>query len=432
MPHPSKLGHFTVLGPIGQGGLSYVYRALDTRLNREVAIKLLRPDLAHNRDFVTDFLREARNAAVITHPHIVSVYDVGEDNGQNYIVMELMQGRTLRDIIEKDGPLNEERALDIAIDVAQALRAAYRSQMIHGDIKPANIFVTEEAGAKVLDFGLAKLANVEVSANDEVWGSPFYVSPERAGRKAEDFRSDVYSLGASIFHALAGRPPFDADKPIDLAMKRLTEKPPLLRELNADVSERTEQAINKMLNKNAVMRYLDYDAVLRDLEDAKTEAIARRLGMTVRAAAEAKQQKKIPMPLLLGAIGAILVVVGALTLAFLRGLSDDGLPRQPQPSARHAVGRPPRGESDLKPVEFGLSAPDAQAVYVAGDFNNWDVTATPMLRRSAGQWIITLRLKPGRYSYKFVVDGKWTPDPNNPERVDDNSGAYNSVKVVPP
>ncbi len=146
--------------------------------------------------------------------------------------MELLKGRTLREIVEKDGPMNEEQAIDMTMEVIEGLRAAYRNQMIHGDIKPANIFITEDVGAKVLDFGLSKLANVDVAPDQGIWGSPYDISPERVGQKAEDFRSDVYSLGATLFQMLTGDPPFEAETPEELAAKRLNEKPPLLRKLN--------------------------------------------------------------------------------------------------------------------------------------------------------------------------------------------------------
>src|SRR2546426_6620608 len=237
----SKLGHFNLLEEIGHGGMGTIYRAFDPSLNREVAIKVLRGDLASDPKFLSDFLAEARAAAAINHPHIVQIHFVGEEQGSYYIVMELLKGLTLREIIEQDGPLSEERALEIVIAVTEGLRAAYKNQMIHGDIKPANIFIAEEVGAKVLDFGLAKLANVEVSEKSEIWGSPYYISPERVGQKAEDFRSDVYSLGATLFHLLTGRPPFDAESPEELAAKRLSEKPPLLRDINSDLTAKSEQ-----------------------------------------------------------------------------------------------------------------------------------------------------------------------------------------------
>jgi serine/threonine protein kinase len=220
----SKLGHFNLIEEIAHGGMGTVFRAFDPTLNREVAIKVLREDLAHDPKFLNDFLQEARSAAAISHPHIVQIYFVGEESSQYYIVMELLKGRTLREIIEKVGPMNEEEAIDMTVDVIEGLRAAYRNQMIHGDIKPANIFIADDVGAKILDFGLSKLANVDVAPDQGIWGSPYYISPERVGQKAEDFRSDVYSLGATLFQMLTGHPPFEADTPEELAAKRLTTR----------------------------------------------------------------------------------------------------------------------------------------------------------------------------------------------------------------
>jgi serine/threonine protein kinase len=317
----SKLGHFKLLDEIARGGMGTVLRAFDPTLNREVAIKVLRDELASDPKFLEDFLREARVVASISHPHIVQIYFVGDEGGQYYLVMELLKGRTLREIGETDGPLDEERALDLTIDVAEALRAAYKSQMIHGDIKPANIFITEDFGAKVLDFGLAKLANIEADTSRGIWGSPYYMSPERVGQKAEDFRSDIYSLGATLFDVLTGRPPFDAEKLEELALKRLNEKPPLLRDINPNITEKTEQVVNKMLNKNILMRYRDYDHLLEDLREAKTEATAKRLGVQLHVkpspplpeAPPPPPPKRSSLPLVLTVTIVLLSVIGALS-----------------------------------------------------------------------------------------------------------------------
>jgi hypothetical protein len=310
MADTPKLGHFDLLEELAHGGMGTIYRAFDPTLNREVAIKVLRGPCAEDPKFMEEFLREARNAAAISHPHIVQVHFVGEHQGQSYIVMELLRGRTLREIKEKDGPLNEERALDIALQVTEGLQAAYQNQMIHGDIKPANIFVTENVGAKILDFGLAKLADVEVAGSGEIWGSPYYISPERVGQKAEDFRSDIYSLGATLFDALAGHPPFDAEKPEALAIKRLNEKPPLLRSVNPQITEKTEEVVNKMLNKSPLLRYRDYEHLLADLREAKTAATAQRLGVSMRPGPGVIVQE--PAGAAVSAKSRLLLIVGAV------------------------------------------------------------------------------------------------------------------------
>jgi len=252
--------------------MAAVFKAYDPSLNRTVAIKLLDEELARqDPQFVESFIHEAQTAASINHPNIVQIYFVGEENGNYYIAMELLEGRSLDEIIKEEGPQSEETVLNIGIQIAEALSAAYANQMVHGDIKPQNIFITSHGVVKLLDFGLAKMANIESSAESDgsVWGSAFYISPERVGHKAEDFRSDIYSLGASLFHALVGHPPFDADTPEELAQMRLNEKAPTLRRINPDISAKTEQIIARMLNKSIFLRYLDYDSLLKDLQTAE-------------------------------------------------------------------------------------------------------------------------------------------------------------------
>jgi serine/threonine protein kinase len=389
----------------------------------------------------------------------VQVHFVGQEAGQYYIVMELLKGRTLREVIEAGGPLDEEQALDIAIQIAEALRAAYRKEMIHGDIKPANVFVTDDVGTKVLDFGLAKLANIEVQHGTEVWGSPYYISPERVGRKAEDFRSDVYSLGATLFHALAGRPPFDAENPEDLALKRLNEKPPLLRELNSNTTLKTEQVINKMLNKSLMLRYRDYDALIQDLRDAKTEATAKRLGVDLHPEIPKPPEPVAPpppqrslMPLVL--VGAVVLVAAMAAFYFWTKPKPPAptpvpqapiTPTEPAPTPvpptppptppapePTPTPTPPPTSGRLWSVEFSIHAPEAQQVFVAGEFNNWDPNATPLRKKANGDWFVNLQLRTGVYAYKFIVDGTWKPDPDNKDQVNDNRGGFNSVLRVGP
>jgi tRNA A-37 threonylcarbamoyl transferase component Bud32 len=267
-----KLGHFELLEQIGKGGMAAVFKAYDPSLNRTVAIKLLDEELARqDPQFVESFIHEAQTAAAINHQNIVQIYFVGEQNGNYYIAMELLEGRSLDELIKEEGPQSEETVLKIGVQISGALSAAYANQMVHGDIKPQNIFITNQGVAKLLDFGLAKMANIESATESDgsVWGSAYYISPERVGHKAEDFRSDIYSLGATLFHAMVGHPPFDADTPEELAQKRLSEKAPTLRRINPDITAKTEQIIARMLNKSIFLRYLNYDALTKDLRDAE-------------------------------------------------------------------------------------------------------------------------------------------------------------------
>jgi serine/threonine protein kinase len=449
----SKLGHFNLIEEIAHGGMGTVFRAFDPTLNREVAIKVLREDLAHDPKFLNDFLQEARSAAAISHPHVVQIYFVGEESSQYYIVMELLKGRTLREIVEKDGPMTEEAAIDMTVDVIEGLRAAYnRNQMIHGDIKPANIFIADDVGAKILDFGLSKLANVDVAPDQGIWGSPYYISPERVGQKAEDFRSDVYSLGATLFQMLTGHPPFEADTPEELAAKRLNEKPPLLREWKPDLTAKTEQVVNKMLNKSILLRYRDYDALLADLKEAKTEATAKRLGVDLHPEFQPppppppRPREKSTLPLVITTVVIVLLIVAVVAYLFWPRTSSTSIPAPspgavtsaptPETSTPPPTPPPPKPKPASKPfnVEFSLSAssaPNAHTVSIAGDFNNWSaVTATPMRKQANGDWDVTLQLPAGRHLYKLIVDGKWIPDPENTSQADDGYGGTNSVVMV--
>jgi serine/threonine protein kinase len=275
MPVPTRLGQFELREEIGRGGIATVYRAVDRVRKCEVTLKLLREELAQDPGLVGDFLEEARHVATLNHPRIRQVYEAGEADGRYYIAMELLNGRALDKLIEKERWLDEEPALQIAIDVAEALQAAYRQRIIHGDVKPPNIFVVEGDGAKLLDFGMARLTNIGSWSSDGIWGSPHYVSPERVQQLTENFCSDVYSLGVTLFHALTGRPPFEGSDAGAIALKRLTEKPPGVRELNPRISAATEQVISKMLHRNPGQRYSSYDDLLEALRHARPRPLRR-------------------------------------------------------------------------------------------------------------------------------------------------------------
>ena len=274
----AKLGPFELLDQIGRSATTVVFRAFDPSINGEIALKLLDEEVARqNPNYVQSFLNEAQNATAVSHPNLAQVYSVGEVEGNYYVAMELLSGRSLADIIRETGVLAEADALEIAIQVTDALREAYSKRMIHGDIKPQNIFITTDGTAKLLDLGLGRLANVNtlVAPDGVSWGSAFYVSPERASRKPDSFRNDVYSLGATLFHALTGRPPFEAKTLTELTQKRLGETAPGVRKLNPHVSSKTEQILAKALNKTASQRHLDYSSLIEELNAAWTKASGR-------------------------------------------------------------------------------------------------------------------------------------------------------------
>jgi serine/threonine-protein kinase len=270
------MGQYELLEQIGRGGSSEVYLANDPVAHRQVVIKLLREELANDAGVVIDFIQEASTMSVLRHPHICQVYCVGEQDGWYYIAMERLTGQTLAQRIEERGPLPESLVLQIGLDIVSALAAALQLRKIHGDIKPANIFITETGNAKVLDFGLSRLTSVGHWSGDGVLGSPHYMSPERVQHQTETFSSDMYSLGATLFHALTGQPPFEAGTLEDVALKRVHEPPPLVRALRTELAEETEQVVNTLLKKNPNLRPHDYNQLTDLLQQALNVTRARQ------------------------------------------------------------------------------------------------------------------------------------------------------------
>ncbi len=221
-------GRYELSHLVARGGMAEVYRARDQLLDRPVALKVLFPELSVDRSFVERFRREAQAAANLSHPNIVPVFDWGEDNGTYFIVMEFVDGRALSSILRTAGPLHPDRAAEIAADVAGALSYAHRHGVVHRDVKPGNVLITEEGTIKVTDFGIARAVNTEESLTQTgaVMGTATYFSPEQAEGMGVDSRSDIYSLGVVIFEMVTGRPPFLGDTPVAVASKHVREHPP--------------------------------------------------------------------------------------------------------------------------------------------------------------------------------------------------------------
>ncbi len=263
---PTRLGPFLLLGLINKGGMGMVYHALDESLNRPVAIKVMHAGLGADREFVETFRREAQAAAALNHPHIVQIYSFGAAHGQPYIVMELLSGGGLDRLIAQGRPLNEARILKIGLEVADALRAANDIGLMHGDIKPENILFDAAGAAKVVDFGLASYMDRQREAGAQgIWGTPYYIAPEKVRRQHADARADIYSLGATMFHALAGKPPFEGETPVDVVKARLTDPAPLLRSVRPDIRPEVESIIARMLEAEPARRYPTYASLVGDL-----------------------------------------------------------------------------------------------------------------------------------------------------------------------
>ena len=261
---------YEIIAKVGNGGMATVYKAKDTLLNRFVAVKILRDEFTTDQEFIKRFEAEAQAAASITHPNIVSVYDVGNQENLYYIVMELIQGKTLKEIIlEEGGPLPWKWSVNIAIQIASALEVAHKNNVIHRDIKPHNIIITEDGVAKVTDFGIAKaVSNSTITAFGTTIGSVHYFSPEHARGGYTDAKSDLYSLGVVMYEMLAGKLPFDADTPVSVALKHMQEEPVEPADINGNIPEAVNDIIMKALRKDTSLRYQSATAMLRDLNRA--------------------------------------------------------------------------------------------------------------------------------------------------------------------
>lgn len=262
-------GRYEILEKIGNGGMATVYKAKCHVLNRFVAIKILREEFTTDSEFIKRFNSEAQSAASLTHPNIVSIFDVGNEENLYYIVMELIQGKTLKEIIVEDGKLSWKWSVNIAIQIASALETAHKNNIIHRDIKPHNIIITEDGIAKVTDFGIAKaVSNSTMTAFGTTIGSVHYFSPEHAKGGFTDPKSDLYSLGVVMYEMVTGKVPFDADTPVSVALKQVQEEPVAPIELNSKVPASINSIILKAMKKDKNLRYQSATEMLADLSQS--------------------------------------------------------------------------------------------------------------------------------------------------------------------
>jgi len=264
-------GRYEIIEVVGKGGMATVYKARDNLLNRYVAVKVLKDEYAKDEVFVKRFRTEAQSAASLIHPNIVSVFDVGEDKGISYIVMELLESKTLKDYIEENGPLSSELTLKIAAQIASALEAAHKAHIVHRDIKPQNIILNQNLVAKVTDFGIAKVTNTTsatITSFGKTMGSVHYFSPEHAKGGYTDAKSDLYSLGVVMYEMATGKIPFDAESPVSVALKHIQEEPVPPIEVNPMVSRGLNDIILKAMEKSTAKRYQNASEMLADISVA--------------------------------------------------------------------------------------------------------------------------------------------------------------------
>jgi serine/threonine-protein kinase len=273
MTTPQVLGErYEIGGVLGRGGMAEVHRGRDLRLGREVAVKVLRHDLARDPSFQVRFRREAQAAASLNHPAIVAVYDTGEDRTTTgatpYIVMEYVEGETLRDVLRREGPLEPERAMSLSADICGALDFSHRNGIVHRDVKPGNVMITPQGTVKVMDFGIARAVSdsaATMTSTAAVIGTAQYLSPEQARGESVDARSDVYSMGCLLYELVTGAPPFTGDSPVAVAYQHVREDPRLPSSINPQIPPELDAIVLKSMSKNPANRYQSAAEMRNDL-----------------------------------------------------------------------------------------------------------------------------------------------------------------------
>lgn len=260
---------YEIIEELGGGGMAIVYKGHDKFLNRPVTIKILRPEFTVDKDFIARFQREAQAIARLSHPNIVSIYDVGQEDNIHYLVMEYVHGDNLKNIIKKEGPLPPERALRIVVQICKALQHAHENKIVHRDVKPHNILITYGGWAKLTDFGMAReITAATLTYTDTIMGSVHYLSPEQARGQAVGLKSDLYSLGVVLYEMLTGVVPYQGDSPIAIAIKHIQEHPEMPSRLNPGIPPRLEKVILKAMNKEPALRFATAAEMSQSLQAA--------------------------------------------------------------------------------------------------------------------------------------------------------------------
>jgi len=352
-----EIGRCTIQRKLGQGGMGAVYLAHHPGLNRSVAIKVLPGDLASKPEFKDRFFREARLAARLEHPNVVQVHDVGEEQGVHYISMQYVEGKSLDEILKERKKLSVNEALSTAKRVAVALSAAAKLGIVHRDIKPHNILISKDGVVKVADFGLAKDedANRSISEPGVIMGTPYYMSPEQARGEKVDHRSDIYSLGATLYHMLSGKRLFDGGSPVSIVMKQVNDRPVPIRELEPTVPEAVATLLDRMLQKNPADRFASAEELVRALDGLK-QANAPKVLEPGAATPPKRTAAMIALPV------AGILLVGIIIGLVLRG---GGKPPDapvaktvPAPVVKAPVEPPPAKPADPKPEPPKPTDPD--------------------------------------------------------------------------
>ncbi|MBT9153427.1 MAG: Serine/threonine-protein kinase PrkC [Firmicutes bacterium] len=367
-------GRYAVGERLGGGGTAFVYRGRDALLNRTVAIKVLNTQMTVDGDFVAKFRREAQAAASLSNPHIVAIYDVGQDQDTHFIVMEYVEGKTLKELIVDSGTVESKVAIDIAMQIAEALRHAHQHNVIHRDIKPLNILMTRDGQAKVTDFGIARATTSStLTQSGALMGSVHYLSPEQARGGFTNERSDIYSLGVVMYEMLAGDLPFTGDNVFSIGLKHLQESPRPLSELCPTIDPRLEAVVMKCLRKEQDNRYQTAQALFDALSLLAGNGVTQREaavtpGRDSRRSGVEKQKRKVSW---LAVVSSVMAVTMLLTVA---GLLYTFWPR-PEVVVPEIVGKTlAEATADLREVGLNYTIKEAES--------NPDVAPNVVLRQN--------------------------------------------------
>lgn len=353
---PMVFGNLLLVGALGTGGMGTVYKAVDLQLNRYLAVKIVRKKFASDPHFIETFTREARAAAAVSHPNVAQVYAFAQHEGEYYLTMELLEGGSLDDRMTKQGKLPEADVLRIGAQIAAGLRASHQRNLLHRDIKPGNILFNDEGTPKLVDFGLARAQHeADAEQGGVVWGTPYYIAPEKLRGQPEDFRSDMYSLGASLFHALAGRPPFDAKTAREVVAKSASTPAFNLKTYNPTVQDVTAQVIGRMLAKEPAERFESYDALIREFQHAEQVLQAAQADRAIVTASG----ERVSMRAVVGTLVGLVVVIGLLVFFWVKR-SMFGLETEPPPKpvkVTATVSNQPAVVETVDEVDFNEAAP---------------------------------------------------------------------------
>ena len=387
----TQLQNYVIESVLGVGGMGTVYKARDVNLNRQVALKVILKEFSSDPELLKKFEEEARTTALVNHPNVVKIYSFGSDHGVFFIAMEIADHGSLDDLMTIKGRIPEVETIEAGIQIAEGLRAAQLRGLIHRDVKPGNILFTEDNTAKIVDFGLACLAGDQAEERGEIWGTPYYVAPEKLVQKPEDFRSDMYSLGATLYHAMAGRPPHDAETVSVVELQKIKAKPVNLKAVAPDISNATALVIHRMLLHDPDLRYHSYGELIEDLIRAHNRltdggADSPHSGLVPVVMGNANRRTWM----ILLAVIVFVIVVGACAGLLLKphGNRNPSVTPSQEPVAADLA-----KEKAAALASLNIKYEDARKLILTGDYKGArtildDLATKPNLPQPLGRWIM--------------------------------------------